>query len=227
MTKTELFLELAKPDGNGISRWVDVSEFEGKYSDLKLGNGASWCRNSSTLSKRFIVDFDKKITSGNSIDRIRLNGFKKEKVFNQNIRQDIKEFYKTKNCVMLGINGNSENTRIEIDHKDGRKDDFNVSNTETQKIEDFQPLCKAANDAKRQICKQCKNTNKRWDAKKIKGNPYSFYDGDEIFTSELRCKGCYQYDPVEYRKISVKRISKEVADDILKKLYPEDCEEIK
>lgn len=29
MTKTELFLELAKPDSNGVSRWVSVNEFIG------------------------------------------------------------------------------------------------------------------------------------------------------------------------------------------------------
>jgi hypothetical protein len=222
MTKTALYLELAKPDENGVSRWVEVVEFAGKYKDLQLGNGGSWCRASSTLAKRYIVEFDKNITSGNSIDRIRLNGFNLQKSFNQNIRQDIKDFHKTQNCVMLGINGNSENTKIEIDHKDGRKECQRVSTSSLQKLEDFQPLCKAANDAKRQICKRCKETDKRWSAKNIKGNPYDFYDGDENYTQELGCVGCYQYDPVEYRKSSVRKISKEVCDDILKKLYPED-----
>ena len=97
MTKTELFLELAKPNKNGVSRWVKVSEFVGKYKDLQLGNGGSWCRTSSTLAKKYIVEFDKTISSGNSIDRIRLNGFNLQKSFNQNIRQDIKDFYKTQN----------------------------------------------------------------------------------------------------------------------------------
>jgi hypothetical protein len=69
---------------------------------------------------------------------------------------------------MLGINGKSENTKIEIDHKDGRKNDKRISDLETQRIEDFQPLCKAANDIKRQICKKCRETNKRWNAKNIK-----------------------------------------------------------
>ncbi|MEJ8583379.1 hypothetical protein JSO63_07250 [Riemerella anatipestifer] len=41
MTKTELFLELAKPDSNGVSRWVSVNEFIGKYKALQLGNGGS------------------------------------------------------------------------------------------------------------------------------------------------------------------------------------------
>ena len=49
ITKTELFLRLAKPNEQGISRWVNVNEFVGEYKDLKLGNGGSWCRASSPL----------------------------------------------------------------------------------------------------------------------------------------------------------------------------------
>lgn len=226
MTKTELFIKLAKPDNAGKSRWVKTTEFVGKYKDLQLGNGGSWCRASSTLAKKYVVEFDKSLTSGNSIDAVRLNGFNTKITFSQNIRSDIKEFYKNQNCVMLGILGNSENTKIEIDHKDGRKDDWRVSDVRTQNVNDFQPLCKAANDAKRQICKKCKETDKRWNAKNLKGNPYSFYEGDENYTEELGCIGCYQYDPVEYRKQSVKRISKEASENttefIMKKLYGDD-----
>jgi len=196
MTKTDLFLELAKPNKKGVSRWVEVAEFAGKYAKLKLGNGADWCRAGTKFAKKYIVEFDKNITRGNSIDRIKLNGYNLQKSFNQNIRQNIKDFYKTQNCVMLGIKGNSENTKIEIDHKDGRKECQRVSIPTLQKLEDFQPLCKAANDAKRQICKRCKQTEKRWGAKNIKGNPYDFYEGNENYTSELGCVGCYQYDPV-------------------------------
>jgi hypothetical protein len=51
-TKNNLFLELAEPDiETGISRWVDVSEFVGRYKSLELGNGGSWCRKESTLAK--------------------------------------------------------------------------------------------------------------------------------------------------------------------------------
>ncbi|MBR8461358.1 restriction endonuclease [Campylobacter sp. faydin G-105] len=225
MTKTELFLKLANPDENGISEWIDVSKFVGEFKDLQLGNGGSLCRKSSTLAKRYIVEFDKTKSSGNSIDAIRINGFNTNQNFNQNIRQDIRDYYKNKKCVMLGINGKSENTKIEIDHKDGRKVDLRVSDISTQKLEDFQLLCKAANDAKRQICKICKEKNKRWDAKNIPGNPYSFYEGDENYTNELGCRGCYQYDPVEYRKSCVIKISNEASkytsDFILKKLYPD------
>lgn len=99
-----------------------------------------------------------------------------------------------------------------------------VSDMETQKLEDFQPLCKAANDIKRQICKKCKETDKRWDAKNLIGNPYSFYEGDENYTDDLGCRGCYQYDPVEYRIQSVRMISEEAiqigVDIVMKKIYP-------
>ena len=95
---------------------------------------------------------------------------------------------------------------------------------QSQNINDFQPLCKAANDIKRQICKICKETDKRWNAKNISGNPYAFYEGDENYTQELGCVGCYQYDPVAYRKESVKKIAKEAADYIASKLYNKDEE---
>ncbi len=127
VTKLELFLELAKSNSDGISRWVNVNEFRGKYKDLALGNGGSWCRASSSLAKKYIVEFDKTITTSNSIDKIRLNGYSKNIHFNHSIRQDIKDFYKNQKCVMLGVNGKSENTKIEIDHKDGRKNNERIS----------------------------------------------------------------------------------------------------
>lgn len=225
-TKTELFLELARPNKNGVSRWVSVGEFIGIYKELQLGNGGSWCRANSTLAKNYIVEFDKSRTRGNSIDAIRLNGLNLAQNFNQNIRQDIKNFYKTRNCVMLGINGTSENTKIEIDHKDGRKNDWRVSDTATQRLDDFQPLCKAANDIKRQICKKCRETNKRWRAKNLLGNPYDFYAGNEDYTDDLGCVGCYQYDPVAYRKECVRKIADEAArhtsEFIFTKLYQDE-----
>lgn len=209
MTKADLFIELAKPDNNGKSDWVPVTMFEGKYKDLQLGNGGSWCRKNSSLAKKYVIMFDKTKTPGNSIDAIKLDGFNSKHIFNQGIRKDIKDYYKNKKCVMLGICGNSENTKIEIDHKDGRKEDWRVSNPQTQKLEDFQPLCKAANDAKRQICKRCKETNIRWNAKNIEGNPYEYYKGTQNYEEDLGCVGCYQYDPVEYRIVSTKRICQE------------------
>ncbi len=47
-------------------------------------------RNNSSLAKEFNLEFDKGQTLGNFIDRIRLNGYNTECVFNQSICQDIK-----------------------------------------------------------------------------------------------------------------------------------------
>lgn len=225
-SKVDLFLELAHPNKNGESRWVYTTEFVGKYAELSLGNGLSWGRRNSALRKKYIVEVRKDKTPGNRVDGIRLVGFNNKRHFNQAIRKDIVEVIRQQKCVMLGIRGTSENTSIEVDHKDGRKDDMRVSDIATQRLEDFQPLCKAANDVKRQICKACKASDLRWEATNIKGNPYPFYEGDEHYTEELGCVGCYQYDPVEYRKSMVRRISKEAAehtsDFIMKKLYPDE-----
>lgn len=209
MTKADLFLELATPDKEGHSRWVKTSEFIGKYAPLKLGNGGSWFRKKWILAQKskYSIEIDKNQTPGNSIDAIRTNGFYEDSSFNQRIRPDIKEYYKNKPCVMLGIVGNSENTKIEIDHKDGQKNDDRVSNLQTQKLSDFQPLCKAANDVKRQICKRCMETRKRWDARNLEGNPIAYYKGGESL-DEYGCEGCYQYDPVEYRKTIIKKAKK-------------------
>ncbi len=99
--------------------------------------------------------------------------------------------------MLCGVRGNSENTQIEIDHKDGRKDDLRVSDLNTQTFDDFQALCKACNDKKRQICKKCKESGYRFDATKIPGNRYPFYEGAFEYDG---CVGCYQYDPIQYRK---------------------------
>ena len=193
MTKIELFLKLAKPNENGVSRWVSVDEFVGEFKELKLGNGGSWCRKSSALAKKYVVEFDKTQSTGNSIDAIRLNGFNENETFNQAISSEIKKYYKDKPCVMLGIIGTSENTKIEIDHKEGTKNSQRVSNISTQKLEDFQPLTKAANDAKRQICKRCQETDKRFDATCIKGFPMSYYRGN----SSLKGSGCIGWTRLE------------------------------
>ncbi|TSA86902.1 restriction endonuclease [Helicobacter mehlei] len=205
----DLFLELAQPNTDGFSRWVSVSEFSGKYQELQLGNGGSWLRPSSSLAKKYKIEVDKSQSSGNSIDRIRLVGFNTKPQFNQAIRKDIVDALKNKPCVMCGIRGNSENTKIEIDHKDGRKNDLRVADIKSQRLEDFQPLCKADNDAKRQICKKCKETGQRWNAEQISGHLYSFYKGDAHYTEKLGCVGCYQYDPVAYRQECAKRIATE------------------
>ena len=192
-TKTELFLQLARPDENGVSRWVNTTEFVGEYAELKFGNGASWARKESTLAKKYVVEFDKSITTGNGIDRVRLNGFN-DGDFSQNISPEIKRVIRTQRCVVLGT------SNPEVDHKNGMKNEARVMRNEDQRLSDFQPLSKAANDAKRQYCKECRRTGIRYDAKKL-GYPMSYYQGGaEHHGEENACVGCYWYDPMEFKK---------------------------
>lgn len=198
MTKTELFIQLAKPDDNGVSRWVSVTEFIGEYACLTFGNGASWARKESTLAKKYIIEFDKSISSGNGIDKIRLNGFNNGD-YSQHIRADIKKAIKKQRCVILGT------SNPEVDHKNGMKNEDRVMRNEDQRLEDFQPLSKAANDAKRQFCKECRQTGIRYDAKLL-GYPISYYSGvAEHHNEENACIGCYWYDPIEFKKHLVEK----------------------
>lgn len=129
-TKTELFLRLAQPDKNGISRWVSCDEFVGEFASLKFGNGASWARKESTLAKKYIIEFDKKITPGNGIDRIRLNGYN-DGDYSQHIRADIKREISSRRCVILGT------SKPEVDYKNGMKNEARVMRNEEQRLSDF------------------------------------------------------------------------------------------
>ncbi|MBR2968066.1 MAG: restriction endonuclease [Clostridia bacterium] len=193
MTKTELFIKLAQPDENGVSRWVDIGEFVGEYACLTFGNGASWARKESMLARKYVIEFDKSITPGNGIDRIRLNGLNNGD-YSQHIRADIKRTIRAQRCVVLGT------SNPEVDHKNGMKNEDRVMRNEDQRLEDFQPLSKAANDAKRQYCKECRRTGIRYDAKKL-GYPMSYYEGGATHNKEENaCEGCYWYDPIEFKK---------------------------
>lgn len=192
-TFMELFLKLAQPDKNGVSRWVSVTEFVGEYANLKFGNGASWARKELPLAKKYKVEFDKSVTKGNRIDRIRLNGFN-DGDYSQHIRADIRKTVKSQRCVVLGT------SKPEVDHKNGMKNEDRVMRNEDQRLEDFQPLSKAANDAKRQFCKECRSSGIRYDAKQL-GYPISYYSGGaEHHNEENACIGCFWYDPIEFRK---------------------------
>lgn len=193
-TRIELFLELAKPDQNWISRRVKKDEFRGEYSDLYFENWCSWGRSDGNLAKQYIIEYNKSLTPWNRVDAIRLNGFNKWEKWTQNIKADIKKHYKDKRCVILDTSG------PEVDHKNWWKNDLSVMNSSTQKLEDFQPLSKAANDAKRQHCKICMRTGERFDAKKL-WYPISYTEWGKAHNWRPNgCVWCFRYDPIDFRK---------------------------
>ena len=192
-TKNALFIELAQPDELGFSREVSVEEFVGKYQALVFGNGASWARKEATLAKYYNVTRHKK-GKGNRITHVELQGYAEDPIQKQT-PEHIRKAITANRCVVLGT------SEPECDHKIGHPDDPNISN---QTMDDFQPLSKAANDAKRQHCKNCKNTGLRFDAKRlgyrvsqVRGNPE--YEGT--------CVGCYWYDPLFFNKQATRNYS--------------------
>ena len=89
-------------------------------------------------------------------------------------------------------------TRVEVDHKNGR------GYGDKDVVEDFQPLCVHCNKIKRERCKECKLTGKRYDAKKLH-YPVSFTKGGLYYNSlEEGCDGCVLYDVAAFRKSLVK-----------------------
>lgn len=192
-TKIELFEELANIDQNGCSRWVSVDEFVGKYQGLQLLNGAGWSRDDGPFGRKYIVERDKNRTPGNRTDAIRTVGFNNG-TYKAYIDPDIKKEIQSRKCVVLGT------SNPEVDHKNGLKNEDRIMENRNQKLSDFQPLSKAANDAKRQYCKECKATGIRYDAKQL-GYPISYYKGGAVHHGEEdACIGCFWYDPLEFRR---------------------------
>ena len=199
MTKIELFEELAQVDENGYSRWVSVDEFVGKYQGLQLLNGAGWSRDDGPFGRKYKIERDKSRTPGNRTDAIRTVGFNTGDQYTSYIDPKIKRVIQSRRCVVLGT------SNPEADHKNGMKNENRVMCNEDQHLEDFQPLSKAANDAKRQYCIECKRTGIRYDAKKL-GYPMSYYQGTaEHHFEEDACVGCYWYDPLEFKKHLMER----------------------
>lgn len=181
-TKKKLFLELAQPDETGMSRKVYPREFKGKYDLLAYRNGNPWARS----LQEYIVYIHKE--KGRT-EYIQLRGYSNSS-YKQSIKTSIRKKVLLKPCVVLNTKHN-----LECDHKDGFKA-FDVT-PENQEENLFQPMHKSVNDSKREHCKKCRKTRKRFDAKKL-GYKKS------VFTGTLRyegtCKGCYWHDPYIFNK---------------------------
>lgn len=222
------------------TRFVHSKEFTGEYESLKCGNGGSWCRFDGSLGKQFkfvtvkrngtircswdvteeefeqiqseIALYKQKTPSagfgtGTDILLFRIYG-EQAKDLNRAIRKDIRDAIVKLSCVVCGTS-----TNIECDHKNDLYNDPRVNNLATQRIDDFQPLCKHCNDQKRQVVKKTKETGRRYGATNIAslkalGVP-DFTVGDETFDpqSVTALVGTYWYDPVDFMS-KVRRLSK-------------------
>jgi hypothetical protein len=181
-SKAWMFCEICNVDyTTGHSDIVHLEKLL-KYN-LQTSNGGDWCRSDGNLGKYFNIN---RIKQKGKIVGVQLVGYKKN-TFSNMIKKEILEFYKKLPCKVLNIGGKY----IEVDHKDGRKDDYSLN----QKLEDFQPFHKSVNDAKRTHCNNCKNSGKRFDAT-ILGFSVSQWIGTKEYNGS--CIGCFWYDPAEF-----------------------------
>lgn len=179
----ELFLEAAKPDELGHTEWMTIEALVAIDPRFATGNGGSWCRDDGPL-RDYRIERRKK---GNKIDAVRLTGTQvapKERQINPAVKKEVVK----KRCAILDVGSN-----IECDHKDGRYDSHKMLDLSKQTAADFQPLSKAANMAKRQHCKTCKESGKRYDAKRL-GYSVGWIGGDDDY-DKWGCGGCYWHDP--------------------------------
>ena len=182
-SKAAKFLELARPDDDGFSRCVSVDEFAGEYESLAFGNGGDWIRADGKLARTYNI---KAVKKGGRIVGVELHGFNKNPV-NKRIPGRIAKRIRTQNCAVLAIG------RPEVDHKDGFRDDRRPP--EEMKLDDFQPLSKAVNNAKRQHCKECRATRMRFDARQL-GYSVPQWKGNGAYRGT--CVGCYWHDPKRF-----------------------------
>lgn len=155
---------------------------------FKSNNGVAYLRRDSPICRKYMIQ-RKYNTKTGALIGFKLIGFNKQVFFSRHISQQIRleilNKYNNK-CVWCG-----SRDRLEIDHKNGR---YNVK---TDKIDDFQLLCKICNDKKRQRCNKCRETGKRYNVQKeISSVLYksAFTSGYEKYTEKQGCKGCFLYD---------------------------------
>ncbi len=181
------FLELAQPDEQGYSRRIELSDLVAVDPRFATGNGGHWCRSDGALGRQYhIVRFKEK----GRIVAVKLDGFNRSPAAKK-ISSAISRKIKKRKCVVLQIS-----TNIECDHKNAKYDQRELEDVTQQRLEDFQPLSKAANDAKRQHCKLCRETGIRFDARRL-GYSQPYVKGS---ASSPNCEGCYWYDPYDFNR---------------------------
>ena len=190
----DVFLENVTIDENGWTNIVLIDDLIKIDERFKSNNGCQWARKGSKLDKLYNlnrVHANEVGGKGNKVVGIQLQGFKDKKE-NHSIPTIVKKALKGKPCVVTGV----ITSDMEIDHKNGKYDSENYD------IDDFQPMSKAANDAKREHCKRCNSSNIRFKAS-ILGFSLDYIEGNENSPS---CVGCFWYDPIAFRKALMKGV---------------------
>jgi len=187
--KNQIVTEIFRPNERGISRWIDIDDLKARYPDAVSafgGNGSNFFTRNSPMED-FAIDSQRE---GNKIIKRRLVGLSNQiaNKTKRTIRREILRTIRSQPCALTGTTAD-----IECDHRCSRR----PPNTDPrlQHLEDFQPLSKAANCRKRQVCIQCMQTGQRFDAREL-GFTVGWLEGDVTTQS---CEGCFWYDIHHFR----------------------------
>jgi len=199
ISKHELVLNIFEPDEKtGISNWKTREELEN--TGLSLGNNGNTRHGTCFGVNEYEWDIKRKNnTHSGKIEQIRTSGFNSDIKSKRTISNKIRDYYKGCSCVVCGTKD------IIIDHKNDLYNDTRVLDVKTQTIEDFQPLCNSCNLRKRSVCKQSKESGKRYGATNIpmlEIYGIDFIKGDETLDihNPKAMEGTYWHDPVAFIK---------------------------
>lgn len=177
---------------NKISPTIQLEDLYAINESFRTKNGCTWVRDRTWLHNTYAIEKTR--------TTIKLVGESTSLKNGRDIRSDIDKQIKKQRCVVLDVHN-----QIETDHKNGRYDDPRVMNKETQVLDDFQPMHKNVNDAKRHHCDRCVKEKKRYDATRL-GYKEGWTEGDE---NDTICEGCYWYDPKQFNQTISKDFVKE------------------
>jgi len=183
-----------RPDRNGFSEWFDIAELQRRFPDCADrigGNGSNMF--TRQLAKDFLFTPDQaRRKQGSRVVSRRAYGLVKARDEAYPIRADIRREVGKRPCAVL-----FSRAQIEVDHKDGRKDNWATNDTSYQQVDDFQALHKTANGVKREVCKKCEQSNQRFDARNL-GFRVGWTEGGSQYQGS--CRGCFWYDPIAFRQ---------------------------
>jgi len=146
---------------------------------------------------------DTETNKNRTIVAIFVHGVREVSESSRPIRIDIRNQLKCKKCVNCSLDNNS----IIIDHKNDFYNDPRVLSSQTQQLEDFQPLCNACNLQKREVCNREKKMCEIHTGNSIVsvaefGIKYIPWERKSFDLDDPNCKhNTYWYDPVEYRRL--------------------------
>lgn len=205
MSKKQIIFEHMSVDSDGFGDLVTYEELNKVllsqgYTKI-TANGDSFFRDISEKEERVnsdgltVIDGTwkgyriRKIKNGSQNLSVQLLGYDKDyKKIYQSIPALIRNHFSGHRCISCG-----SSAKVLPDHKDGRKQ---PGKGYYNSVEQFQPLCNHCNLTKREFCKKCRKTAKRFNAS-ILGYNSSYYSGIQGW--EGTCAGCYWFDVRRFR----------------------------